>query len=96
MGEVKGPLSSRRRTCSVEGCARSAIPTWPWCEEHRPRFEGPVPHGYRPRRNEDRAREAVRRWPDWDDESLAAAASVPEGVIRAVRSTLGILRSTAI
>lgn len=93
MGEpILGPLPARRQRCVAGRCLRMTIPTWPWCEEHRPRFDRePVrlPPAKDPR---DRVREAVRRWPDWSDEALSVAALAPMWMVFRERIALGVHR----
>jgi len=89
---------SDRDVCVVRGCNCSRMPGWPWCESHRPRFDKePVRTPY-PRLVRDRIAEAIRRWPDWDDEAIAAWAGVTTGYARQVRKRLELLsdRSTGV
>lgn len=89
---IVGPLPARSVRCVAGSCTRQSIPTWPWCEAHRPRFDRPPPRDYWPPRAEDRAREAIARWPEWEDEALATAASVAVTSLAAFRVRMGISR----
>lgn len=83
---------SDRDVCVVRGCNRWRMPGWPWCESHRPRFDKEPLRTPYPRLVRDRVAEAIRRWPDWNDEAIAAWAGVTTSYTQQVRKRLGLLR----
>ena len=82
-------MTDHAGTCVVERCSHRRLPGWPWCEDHRPRFDREPVRTPMPQSPTDRVRAAVRRWEDWEDEAIAAYAGVSRDYVVVVRRMMG-------